>query len=132
MINDPIGDLLVRINNGGKVHDAEVTAPHSRVKEAVLKVLSGAGYIDGYQVRENAGRKELTVKLKYDSGSVHAIKGVKRISKPGCHIYISNTDIKKRVRGQDKLGVISTSRGVISHNEAQKQKLGGELLAIVW
>ena len=133
MINDPIGDLLVRIKNGGIARKPEVRLPCSRIKETILKILSGTGYIAGYQVQENPGRwKELVVKLKYGSGSTHAIKGIKRVSTPGCHIYISCSEIKRKIRGQDKLGIISTSRGVLSHQEAQKQKLGGEFLAIIW
>ena len=132
MVNDPIGDLLVRIKNGGSAKKAEIRVPCSRMKEAILKILSGAGYVAGYESREKSGRKELVVKLKYDSRSVHAIKGVKRMSTPGCHIYISSSEINQRIRGRDKLGIISTSHGVISHYEAKKQGLGGKFLAIIW
>ena len=132
MVNDPIGDLLVRIKNGGSVKKAEIRVPCSRMKEAILKILFGAGYVSGYELREKSGRKELVVKLKYDSRSVHAIKGVKRMSTPGCHIYISSSEINQRIRGRDKLGIISTSQGVVSHYEAKKQGLGGKFLAIIW
>jgi small subunit ribosomal protein S8 len=132
MVNDPIGDLLVRIKNGGSAKKAEITVPCSRMKEAILKILSGAGYVAGYELREKSGRKELVVKLKYDSRSVHAVKGVKRMSTPGCHIYISSSEINQRIRGRDKLGIISTSRGVVSHYEAKKQGLGGKFLAVIW
>ena len=132
MVNDPIGDLLVRIKNGGSVKKAEIRVPCSRMKEAILKILSGAGYVSGYELREKSGRKELVVKLKYDARSVHVIKGVKRMSTPGCHIYISSSEINQRIRGRDKLGIISTSHGVVSHYEAKKQGLGGKFLAIIW
>ncbi len=132
MVNDPIGDLLVRLKNGGSVKKAEINVPCSRMKEAILKILSGAGYVAGYEIQEKSGRKELVVKLKYDSRSVHAIKGIKRMSTPGCHIYISSSEISRRIRGRDKLGIISTSRGVFSHYEAQKQGLGGKFLALIW
>ncbi|MBU2494970.1 MAG: 30S ribosomal protein S8 [Candidatus Omnitrophota bacterium] len=132
MVNDPIGDLLVRIKNGGSAKKAEIRVSCSRMKEAILKILSGAGYVAGYELREKSGRKELVVKLKYDSHSVHAIKGVKRMSTPGCHIYISSSEINQRIRGRDKLGIISTSHGVVSHYEAKKQGLGGKFLAIIW
>ncbi|MFH2068136.1 MAG: 30S ribosomal protein S8 [Candidatus Omnitrophota bacterium] len=132
MVNDPIGDLLVRLKNGGSGKKAEIRVPCSRMKEAILKILSGAGYVAGYELRERSGRKELVVKLKYDSHLVHAIKGVKRMSTPGCHIYISSDEINQRIRGRDKLGIISTSRGVVSHYEAKKQGLGGKFLAIIW
>ena len=132
MVNDPIGDLLVRIKNGGIAKKAEIRVPSSRMKEAILKIISGAGYVVGYELREKSGRKELVVKLKYDANSFHAIKGVKRMSTPGCYIYIANSEINQRIRGRDKLGIISTSQGVVSHYEAKKQGLGGKFLAIIW
>ena len=132
MVNDPIADLLVRIKNGGLVQKKEVKVPYSRVNEAILKVLSGTGYIEGYQVQEESGFKKLTIRLKYNPKSGHIIRGVKRVSKPGCHIYISSSEIRKVVRGDDRLGIISTSRGIISHRQARQQNLGGELLAIIW
>ena len=132
MVNDPIGDLLARLKNAGSVKKAEISMPCSKMKEAILKILLGAGYVAGYDTRERAGRKELVVKLKYNSGSVHAIKGMKRVSTPGCQIYISSSEISRRIRGRDKLGIISTSRGVVSHYEAQKQGLGGKFLALIW
>ncbi|MCX5642600.1 MAG: 30S ribosomal protein S8 [Candidatus Omnitrophica bacterium] len=132
MVNDPIGDLLIRIKNGGSAKKTEIKVPSSRMKEAILKILSGSGFVSGYELREKSGRKELVVKLKYDANSVHAIKGVKRMSTPGCHIYIASSEINQQIRGRDKLGIISTSRGVVSHYEAKKQGLGGKFLALVW
>lgn len=132
MVNDPIADLLVRIKNGGSVKKTEIRVPCSRMKEAILKILFGAGYVAGYESQEKSGRKELVIRLKYDSRSDHVIKGVKKMSTPGCHIYISNSDINRLIRGRDKLGIISTSKGIVSHHEAKKQGLGGKLLAVIW
>ena len=115
MVTDPIADLLVRIKNGGSVRKSEVRIPYSRVKEAILKVLLENGYITGYDLEEKGFRKNLVVRLKYDSASQHVIKGVKRLSFPGCHLYVSRTGMRKYLRGRNKLGIISTSRGIISH-----------------
>ena len=132
MVTDPIGDLLVRIKNGGNVRKTEVLVPYSRVKEAVLKVILEAGYITGYDLEEKGFRKNLVVRLKYDSASQHVIKGVKRLSFPGCHLYVSRTGMRKYLRGRNKLGIISTSRGIISHRQARKENLGGEFMALLW
>lgn len=132
MVTDPIGDLLVRIKNGGNVRKTEVLVPYSRVKEAVLKVILEAGYITGYDLEEKGFRKSLVVRLKYDSASKHVIKGVKRLSFPGCHLYVSRTGMRKYLRSRNKLGIISTSRGIISHRQALRENLGGEFMALLW
>ncbi len=134
MVNDPIADLLIRIKNGGIARKKEIRAPYSRIREAILKVLAEAGFIAGFQIQDqNEGKKkELVIKLKYDADLNHTIKGVKRVSTPGCRIYIRSSEIKKSIRGENRLGIISTSRGVLSHCQALAQNLGGELIAIVW
>jgi len=132
MVNDPIADLLVRIKNSGLAHKTEVRVPYSRVKEAILNVISGAGFVGEFQISGNNGKKELIVKLKYDANSDHVVREIRRISTPGCRIYIASSEIRKRMRGKNRLGIISTSRGVISNRQALQQNLGGELLAIIW
>ena len=132
MTNDPIADLLIRIKNGGMVKKSEVRAPHSKVGEAILAVMKSAGFIAGFRVEDDAGRKTLAVVLRYDEGGRNVISGVRRVSSPSRHVYIASRDIISHVRGKSKLGIISTSRGIMSHRQAREQNLGGELMGIIW
>jgi small subunit ribosomal protein S8 len=59
------------------------------------------------------------------------IRELRRVSKPGLRKYVGVQEIP-RVRNGLGLAILSTSRGVMSGSEARENKVGGELLAIVW
>ncbi len=132
MVNDPIADLLVRIKNAGAVKNPETTAPYSKVKEAILKVLAANSCIAGYQVVTEDKKRTLVIRLKYTAQGRHVIRGVQRFSSPGCHFYVSSGEIPRWVKGRNRLGIISTHRGIWAHHRAMKENTGGELLGIVW
>lgn len=132
MVNDPIADLLIQLKNAGLVKMTRITVSHSRPREAVLSVLRDKGFIAGYDVVEKTGFRELAVTLKYDEAGKNVIRGVKKVSKPSRRIYVACKDIIRWVRGANRVGVISTSRGIMSHDQAIKQNLGGELLSVLW
>jgi small subunit ribosomal protein S8 len=60
-----------------------------------------------------------------------ALTGLKRVSKPGLRKYVGSADIP-RVLGGMGVSILSTSRGIITGREARKERVGGELLALVW
>ncbi|MDR1597870.1 MAG: 30S ribosomal protein S8 [Holosporales bacterium] len=131
LITDPVGDLLTRIRNGQKARKKNVLVPHSREREAVLKVLVEEGYLSSYVVEtEASGRSVLNVALKYIAGK-GAIQMIKRVSKPGRRIYSS---VKKLAPVRNGLGIniLSTSKGVISDARARELLAGGEVLCSVF
>ncbi len=130
-INDPIGDLLTRIRNGQQRHLATVTAPASRMREAVLDVLKREGYIRTHGRRKDAaGRDEIVVELKYHEGQP-VIRKVARVSKPGRRVY-SQVDAIPRVFDGLGIAILSTPKGVVSDGEARRMKVGGEVLCSVF
>lgn len=132
MVNDPIADLLTRIRNGGMVRKEEVAVPHSRAVESVLSVLLGAGFIAGYDTREDGPRKELIIRIKYSERGRHVIEGSRRVSSSSRRIYVSSRDLIKWIKGRNYLGIVSTSQGIMSHRQAMQKNLGGELMGLVW
>lgn len=128
---DPIADMLTRLRNASLVRKAEVRMPHSRVKEALAKVLSREGYIGEVSRDEKEGMPELVVRLRYDEQQKPAIRGITRVSKPGQRIYVPK---KKIPRIQQGLGtaVLSTPQGLLTDREARKQGVGGEILCTIW
>jgi small subunit ribosomal protein S8 len=62
---------------------------------------------------------------------IPALTGLKRMSKPGLRKYVGSDDIP-RVLGGMGVAILSTSRGIITGREARKERVGGELLAVVW
>jgi len=128
-MHDPISDLLTRIRNAGMARHAKVTIPHSRLKEAVARILKQEGYVSDMAV-EGDVIKSLILTLKYEQRRP-VIAGLKQVSTPGLRRYVGSTEIP-RVLGGMGVAVVSTSQGVMSGLQAKKQNLGGELVCYVW
>lgn len=128
-MTDPISDMLTRIRNAYRALHPSTLIPHSRLKESIAGILKSEGYIADYAV-EGQGIKQLKLKLKY-VGKRSVIEGLRRVSSPGLRRYVGSTEIP-RVRGGLGVAIVSTSQGVMSGNQARKNKLGGELICYVW
>ena len=130
-INDPLSDLISRINNAQMRKKPKVTSPGSRLRVSVLDVLKNEGYIRGYSTVEHKdGRSEFDIELKYFDGSP-AIREISRVSKPGRRVYAS---VKTLPRINNGLGIaiLSTPKGVMADHEARDQNVGGEILCTVF
>jgi small subunit ribosomal protein S8 len=132
MMTDPIADMLTRIRNALAVKKPKVTIPYSKIKLAIAKILEKENFISGFEIVSNKKNKfkNIVINLKYKDGNP-AIHELKRISKPGCRIYVKVKEIRK-VKGGRGIWIISTSRGIMTGHEAKKRKLGGELIAEIW
>lgn len=131
MVNDTVGDFIVRLKNAGAIGKASVSIPYSAFKMAVAEKLKDAGYVKAIEKKGKKVRKTLDVVLKYDEGGSHAISGVKRISKPGRRMYKSVLEIHPVRYGQGAL-ILSTPKGIKTDKEARKEKVGGEALFEIW
>ena len=129
LITDPIGDMLVRIKNANQRKTRIVAMPHSNVKENIAVILKKQGYIIDFKVEGKGIDKTILVTLKY-KGSLRAITGVKRISKPGLRVYAAATDVPRVLSGFGT-AIISTSKGMITDKEARQEGVGGEVVAYV-
>ena len=80
-----------------------------------------------------ADRPTLRIYLKYEGSDLRkpVIQGLKRVSKPGLRNYVNVTQINPVMNGFG-LGIISTSRGVLTDREARQMGVGGEYLCSVW
>ena len=126
MVNDTLSDLVSRVKNGYRAAQDQIVVPWSRTKEAVVAVLKQAGYVGDFQKKDN----DLVIALKYH-GKSPALTDITRISKPGVRIYTGARDLKKIARGIG-IGIVSTPKGIMSHKEAQKLHVGGEIICRVW
>ena len=130
-LSDPLGDMLTRIRNGQLRRKDSVLMPASRFRGNVLDVLHREGYIRGFKKIELENHKNnFQIELKYIDGEP-VIKEISRISTPGRRVY---SKIKDLPRNFDGLGIsiLSTSKGVLSDNEARKENVGGEILCEVF
>lgn len=128
---DPIADLLTRIRNAARINKLSVDVPYSKVKEEIVKVIKKEGFISGYEVNKEFPSK-LVVKLKSRPGKkINVIEGLQRISKPGRRVY-SNVDKIPKVIGGMGVAVLSTSKGIFTGKECEKNNIGGEILFNIW
>ena len=130
-LQDPLSDLFSRIRNAQMRNKPIVSSPVSKLRENILDVLKKEGYIRGYSItKHSTGREELDIELKYDDGGP-VISNITRISKPGRRVY-SGAERIPFIHNGLGISIISTSKGVMSDNEARQQKVGGEIICKVF
>jgi small subunit ribosomal protein S8 len=130
-VNDPVADLLTRIRNANLAYKDELEVPVSKLNEALLGILDGEGYIEGFAVEGEGVHRAFRVRLKYGAQRQRTITGIKRISTPGRRVYTGRDELP-RVLGGLGVAIISTSHGVMTDKDASRQGIGGEVLAHVW
>jgi large subunit ribosomal protein L6 len=126
MMNDPLGDMIVRIYNAQMRNKSKVSTPASKLRQSVLDVLKNEGFIRGYAAVEHAsGRKEIEIELKYFDGEP-VIREISRVSKPGRRVYASVRTLP-RVNNGLGVAILSTPKGVMADHEARDNNVGGEI-----
>ena len=131
MLNDLISDGLTRIRNAARRRLETTKLLHSNVVEATLSILAAKGYIESYNVVEEDKKKFINVVLKYDEHGRSVINELKRVSSPGRRVYKGKDEIKRFKNGYGTI-IVSTSKGVLSNEDAHKAGVGGEILCSVW
>lgn len=129
MMTDPISDMLTRIRNAHQADKRTVSMPASKLKQALAEVLKSEGYIESYKVEKIGALSNLDIALKYHLGKP-VIEMIKRVSRPGLRTYKGAQNIPK-VMGGLGIAIVSTSKGVMSDQNARAQGLGGEVLCVV-
>ena len=129
-ISDVIADMLTRIRNASNAKHETVDIPASNMKKAIADILLEEGYIKAVSVIEDGKQGIIRVTLKYEQ-KVRAIRGIKRVSKPGLRIYSNCEDMPKVMNGLG-IAIVSTSKGIMTYKKARRENVGGEVLAFVW
>lgn len=132
-MTDPIADLLTRVRNAARARHQKVAVPWSRLKESIVKVLIEEGYLKESKKIKAAqgGGEDLVIQLKFDRENRPIISGIKRVSSPGRRVYVGAQGLSPVRKGLG-IHVLSTPKGILVDREAQKAKVGGELLCSVW
>ena len=127
---DPIADLLTRIRNASAVGKNEIRVPNAKLKKVVADQLKKNGYLADVKVEAGSPRDTLVVTIN-KAGENVTFTELTRMSKPGRRMYVGANDIP-RVKSGRGIVLVSTSKGVITGQEAVKQRLGGEVLLKVY
>ena len=123
---DPIADALIRIKNGYQVGKEKVQVRYSKLIWRLMKLLEKEGYIDSIK---EIGR-QIEVTLKYESRKP-VLTDIKRVSKPSLRVYEGVKNLPRVLSGLG-IAIISTPKGLMTDREARREKVGGEILALVW
>jgi small subunit ribosomal protein S8 len=133
-MSDPIADMFTRVRNAVMRQHEAVSVPHSSIKESLAEVLLSEGYIEGYQIVPNGPQPILRIKLKYIGDRRHrrpVITAINRVSKPGRRVYVGKGETPWVLSGMG-IAVLTTSKGVMTGEEARRQGIGGEVICEVW
>ena len=128
-VTDPIADLLARVRNAAAAQKPEMFVPYSKIKAEVVRILKDEGYIDGFQVKTDAGKSELEIALKYYAGRP-VIERIERVSRPGLRVY-KGRDAIPQVQNGLGVAIVTTPQGVMTDRKARATGVGGEVLCYV-
>lgn len=131
-MTDPIADYLTRLRNAIMAGHRVLDIPASNMKKEMTKILKDKGYILNYKFEDDGVQGNIKIALKYHPKTkTPAIKGLKRISKPGLRKYVGAENLPRVLNGLG-IAILSTSQGVITDKEARDKKIGGEVLCYVY
>jgi small subunit ribosomal protein S8 len=127
---DPIADMLTRIRNAVAARQPQITIPHSKVKESIAQLLKKSGFINDISVSGKTPDKIITMVIN-DRDDNARINELIRLSQPGRRQYSGSKEIPTFKRGRG-IVIVSTSRGIITGEEAKKLGIGGELICKIY
>ena len=130
-LTDPVADFLTRIRNSIRARHQKLDVPASKLKAEIARILKDEGYIANFKAAEEDGKKVIRVYLKYGPNNEMVIRDLKRISRPGCRVYLGRDEIR-RVQGGLGISIMTTPKGVMTGRQARRDGVGGELLCEVW
>ncbi|MSP78342.1 MAG: 30S ribosomal protein S8 [Dehalococcoidia bacterium] len=130
-LTDPMADMLTRIRNAAAARHDSVTLPASNLRVAVARILKDEGFVRDVEVADGKSFKTMKISLRYDERKTPMFRGIQRVSKPGRRVYSGKSEVP-RVSGGLGITIVSTSKGVMTGQEARAKSVGGEVLCKVW
>ena len=131
MNTDPIADYLTRIRNAIRANKKVVSIPASNLKKEITKILFDQGYILSYKFEESKVQEVIKIALKYtNDNNESVINEIQRISTPGLRKYSNSSDLPRILNGLG-IAIVSTSKGVMTAKQAERENVGGELICYV-
>lgn len=131
-MSDQIADMLTRIRNGQQAKHQVIEVPRSRVKTAIAHCLQAEGYLrECTEATDAQGHGVIRIRLKYGPTRQHAIIGLQRVSRQGRRVYVGWSDLPRAVR-KGRVAILSTPQGIMTDRAARANRVGGEILCLVW
>lgn len=134
MMSDPIADMLTRIRNALLAGKATTEVPASKIKVEIARILKEEGFIEDFTVGDEKPFALITITLKYYGSRRErkpVITNIQRVSKPGRRVYRGRTDLPRVLSGIG-IAIVTTPKGVMTAQQARRERVGGEVLCYVW
>jgi small subunit ribosomal protein S8 len=134
MTSDPIADMLTRVRNALLAKHQTVDVPYSKIKAEIARILKEEGYIEEYTVGDEKPFASIHITLKYFGERRTrrpVITNIQRISKPGRRVYRGRTELPRVLSGAG-IAILTTPKGVMTAQQARRERVGGEVLCYVW
>ncbi len=131
MVNDIIADSLTRLRNASMRRLEFTQLYYAKIVVSILEIFKEKGFIKDFNIKDKDKKQSVYVRLAYDEKGHSKISEVKRLSKPGRRVYKQKNELKRFKNGYGVI-VVSTSKGVITNEEAYRQNVGGEVLCSIW
>jgi small subunit ribosomal protein S8 len=132
MVIDPIADMLTRIRNAQLIQKHSTTIPYSRLTFEVARVLKECGYVENISKRGRGTHRVFDIALLYGTNGTGRIQGLSRVSKQSRRVYAHAHDLRASRKSRHGTFIVSTSRGVMSSDDARVARVGGEVLCEIW
>ncbi len=129
---DPIAELLTRIRNAVHARHAELEVPHSRMREAICRVLATEGFLDSAEAVGEGPKRKIVIRLRYSGSNEPVLRGVERVSRPSVREYRGASELGRKSSRGMSVEVVTTPLGVMTGREARRKNVGGEVLLRVW
>lgn len=128
---DTVGDMIIRIKNAGMAKRPSVLVPASKLRLAIAEKLKERGFVGAIEKHGKKVKRTIEIEVLYNSDGTPKVTDVKRVSKPGRRLYVKSSEFGAVHSGRG-VAIISTSRGVLTGEEARKEGVGGEILFTLW
>ena len=129
---DPIGNLLVAVQNASRAGKPQVDVPASRLSSAIVEILKQDGFVQNWRLLKEVNPQGiLRVYLKYTKGRKPILRNLRQVSKPGRRIYVTKDRIPRVLSGAG-ISILTTPKGVLTGSQAKAQGIGGEVICHVW
>jgi small subunit ribosomal protein S8 len=134
MTSDPIADMLTRIRNALMAGKATVEIPRSKIKQEIARILKEEGFVEDFSVQDVKPVPIIEIKLKYYGPRRTrrpVITQISRVSKPGRRVYRNRRDLPRVLSGTG-IAIMTTPKGIMTSQQARRERVGGEVLCYVW
>ena len=128
MRHDLLSDVLSSIKNGDHVGKKEIVVPSSKLAKEVLIIMQKQNYIGNFEYIDDGKGGKFKIILLGNINNCGTIRPRYSVSADGYGKY------KRRYLPASGFGllIVTTSKGIMVHREAEKQNIGGKLIAFVY